>query len=159
LIKKLTFSLLFLLILSSCSSSRKISSAAKFKRNKAEKIVANALKYKGVKYKYGGTTRKGMDCSGIVFVAFGKEKIKLPRVSKNMAKTGKKVSLKKAKKGDLIFFKTRKRYANINHVGLIVSAKNGQIRFIHSTTSKGVIISSLSQKYWRKAFVKINRVL
>ena len=100
-----------------------------------------------------------MDCSGIVFVAFGKEKIKLPRVSKNMAKTGKKVSLKKAKKGDLIFFKTRKRYANINHVGLIVSAKNGQIRFIHSTTSKGVIISSLSQKYWRKAFVKINRVL
>lgn len=159
MIKKLTFSFLLLLILSSCSSSKSTVSATKNKGKRADRVVANALKYKGVKYKFGGTTKKGMDCSGIVFVAFGKENIKLPRVSKNMAKTGKKVAIKKAKKGDLIFFKTRKNYKNINHVGLIVSAKKGQIQFIHSTSSRGVIVSSLSQKYWRKAFVKINRIL
>ena len=100
-----------------------------------------------------------MDCSGVIYVAFGEENFQLPRVSREMAKEGKKIALKKVAKGDLLFFKTRKSYKNINHVGLVVSNVNGQIRFIHSTTSKGVIVSLLSQKYWAKAFVKATRVL
>jgi cell wall-associated NlpC family hydrolase len=115
--------------------------------------------FKGTKYKFGGTTKKGMDCSGVVYVAYKKENIQLPRVSKDMAKKGKKISLKEARKGDLLFFRTHKSSRKINHVGLIISVKNKQIKFIHSTSSKGVIISSLSQKYWKNAFVKATKVL
>jgi probable lipoprotein NlpC len=76
-----------------------------------------------------------------------------------MAKRGKKVSLRNAKKGDLLFFETSKRRSRINHVGLIVSVKKNQIRFIHSTSSRGVITSSLSERYWENAFVKVKRIL
>lgn len=158
---KKVFLLLFLISVgfSSCSSTKNIQKKSTKNFTKTDKIVSNALKYKGVKYKFGGTTKKGMDCSGIVFVAFGEENIKLPRVSRSMANTGRKISLRNAQKGDLIFFKTSKKGSGINHVGLIVSLKKGIVNFIHSTTSKGVIVSSLSNSYWKKAFVKVNRVL
>lgn len=154
--KFLLFISIVSLFVSSCSSSKNTTNK---KLSKADKIVANAITFKGTKYKFGGTTKRGMDCSGVVFVAYKKENIQLPRVSRNMAKQGKKISLKKAKKGDLLFFRTSKRSRRINHVGLITSVKNGQIKFIHSTSSKGVIISSLSQKYWKNAFVKATKIL
>ena len=72
---------------------------------------------------------------------------------------GKKISLSKVKKGDLLFFKTNKSSRNINHVGLVTSVKKGQIRFIHATSSKGVIVSVLSQKYWKNTFVKAVKIL
>jgi cell wall-associated NlpC family hydrolase len=100
-----------------------------------------------------------MDCSGLVFVAFNKENISLPRVSRDMAKQGKSVSLSKTHKGDLLFFKTNKNKKTINHVGLVIENKRGNILFIHSTSSKGVIISSLSERYWKNAFVSVRRVL
>jgi probable lipoprotein NlpC len=153
----------FLLLISvgfaSCSSIKTVSKTTKRRIVKIDKIVANALKYKGIPYKFGGTTKRGMDCSGIVYVSYLKEKVQLPRVSRHMAKRGKKVSLRNAKKGDLLFFKTSKRRSRINHVGLIVSVKKNQIRFIHSTSSRGVITSSLSERYWENAFVKVKRIL
>lgn len=154
--KYLFFFLLISFVFSSCSSTKNV---AKKPITKADKIVANALKYKGVKYKFGGTTKRGMDCSGVIYVAFGEENFQLPRVSRDMAKRGKKISLSKAKKGDLLFFRTNKSRRRINHVGLIVSNKKGQIKFIHSTSSRGVIVSSLIEKYWKKAFVKATKVL
>ena len=157
--KLLIIGVFFSLILSSCSSSRAVANSTKKTTSKADKVVRNALKYKGVKYKFGGTTRRGMDCSGVVYVAFGEESFKLPRVSRDMAKRGKTISLNKAQKGDLLFFQTNKSRRRINHVGLVVSNIKGQIRFIHATTSKGVIVSNLSQKYWKKAFVKATKVL
>lgn len=157
--KKLLFLSIFIsMFLSSCSSTKSITKKAHINISKADKVVRNALIYKGVKYKWGGTTKRGMDCSGLVYVAFDKENFQLPRISRDMAKRGKKISLSKTKKGDLLFFKTSKG-RSINHVGLIISNKKGQIRFIHSTTSRGVIISLLSEKYWKKAFVKATKVL
>ncbi|WP_026776747.1 C40 family peptidase [Polaribacter sp. Hel_I_88] len=157
--KNSLFLLIFSFVLFSCGAKKNGVLTSRKSISKADKIVANALKYEGVSYKYGGTTKRGMDCSGVIYVAFGEENFQLPRVSREMAKQGKKISLKRVAKGDLLFFKTRKSYKNINHVGLVVSNVNGQIRFIHSTTSKGVIVSLLSQKYWSKAFVKATRVL
>lgn len=145
--------------MSSCAVSKRVSKNNNKPVSKQDKIVRNAMQYQGVRYKYGGTTRKGMDCSGVIYVAFGKENIKLPRVSRDMAKRGKNVSLNKAKKGDLLFFKTNKSNKKINHVGLIVTAKKGEISFIHATSSRGVIVSLLSQKYWKNAFVKAVKVL
>mgnify|MGYP003616280647 FL=1 len=63
-----------------------------------------------------------------------------------------------AQKGDLIFFKTNKS-REINHVGIVIEVSNEEIKFIHSSTSRGVIISSTKEPYYKKTFVQINRVL
>lgn len=125
----------------------------------ADKIINSALTYSGVPYKFGGTTVKGMDCSGLLYVAFGEHDIALPRVSYNMAQKGKQVRVKDLEKGDLLFFKTSKKGKRINHVGMVVAVEKNDVKFIHASTSRGVIISSLREGYWNYAFVKATRVL
>ncbi len=156
------------LLLCSCGSSKSASSSSVSKTEKisktsnnakVNKIVSYAKTFKGTRYKFGGTTKKGMDCSGLVYTAFGKEEIRLPRISRDMAKTGKAISLSQSTEGDLVFFKTSKSKKSINHVGLVVESRKGEILFIHSTTSKGVIISSMDEGYWKSAFVEARRVM
>ena len=126
---------------------------------KAEHIINTAMSFTGVRYKFGGTTRKGMDCSGLLYVSFGQHDIALPRVSYHMANEGRRIKVAKVTKGDLLFFKTTKRGKKINHVGLVVAVEDDEIKFIHSTSSRGVIVSSLREGYWNYAFVKATRVL
>ena len=126
---------------------------------KAQKIVANALVYKGTKYKYGGTTKRGMDCSGLVMTSFAKENIKVPRTTKDLATSGDWIDLKKVKQGDLLFFATRKNSRKVNHVGIVTSTSKNEVQFIHASSSKGVIVSSLDERYWYYAFVQARRVL
>lgn len=157
--KKVVILLILSFVFGACSSSKKVVTKSQNTTSRADRIVANALKYKGVKYKFGGITKRGMDCSGVIYVAYREENFQLPRVSSDMAKKGKKISLNKVQKGDLLFFRTSKKSRKkINHVGLIISNNKGQIRFIHSTSSRGVIVSSLSEKYWKNAFVKATTV-
>jgi cell wall-associated NlpC family hydrolase len=122
-------------------------------------IIDYAKQFEGVRYKYGGNTDKGMDCSGLVFESFRAYDIYLPRISRDMAKQGEKISLKQTHKGDLLFFKTRNRRNDINHVGLVVAIEDNAIKFIHATTSSGVIISSLNESYWKNAFAEVRRIL
>ncbi len=126
---------------------------------KAESIINTALTFSGVRYKYGGTTEKGMDCSGLLYVAFGEHDVPLPRVSHQMAEEGKRIRVEQVDKGDLLFFTTGRRNHKINHVGLVVEVDGDDIKFIHSTTSRGVIVSSLKEGYWNYAFVKAARIL
>ena len=126
---------------------------------KADAIINTALTYSGVKYKFGGTSRKGMDCSGLLYVSFNQNEVTLPRVSSEMAGEGKMIRLEKVKKGDLLFFKTSRKGKRINHVGLVVSVKRNEIKFIHSTSSRGVIVSSMREGFWNHSFVKATRVL
>lgn len=131
----------------------------KTKKSKVDHIIDFAKQFRGVRYKWGGTTKAGMDCSGLVYESFRNYEVYLPRISRDMAKKGHKVSLKKVKKGDLLFFKTGNRRNTINHVGLIVEIKNNDIKFIHATSSKGVIISGLNETYWLKAFHEARSIL
>ncbi|WP_299767082.1 C40 family peptidase [uncultured Dokdonia sp.] len=156
--KKLFLFLFTAALLTSCGSSKKTVSKTRT-LPKTERVVLHAQAFSGTKYKFGGTTSRGMDCSGLVYVAFQKENIVLPRVSRDMAKKGKPVSKSSARAGDLVFFRTNKNSRNINHVGLVTAVKSGQIYFIHSTTSKGVLTSSLDEKYWKRAFVEVRRVI
>lgn len=163
--------IIFLLavFITSCGSSKRATNTgvigkekprtSKVTKNKADRIVRHAIAFEGTKYKYGGTTRKGMDCSGLVYVSFNSEAIALPRVSREMATRGKKISLSQTSKGDLVFFQTNKNRRVINHVGLVVRNDRGDIQFIHSTSSRGVIVSSLSEKYWKNAFVEVRRII
>jgi len=127
--------------------------------SKAFNIVDYAQQFNGVKYRFGGTTPAGMDCSGLVFESFKAFDIILPRSSRDMAKQGEKITLKDTQEGDLLFFKTMNRRNDISHVGLVITSENGDIKFIHSTTQAGVIVSKLSEKYWDNAFVEARRIL
>jgi murein DD-endopeptidase / murein LD-carboxypeptidase len=120
-------------------------------------IIQKALSYKGTKYKYGGTSRSGMDCSGLMLMSFKTGNIILPRTSIAQSKEGVRVSKSSAKKGDLLFFKTSGS-KKINHVGLVVSVDNRDVKFVHSSSSRGVMISSLREGYWSNVFSEIRRV-
>ncbi|MGB5370657.1 MAG: C40 family peptidase [Flavobacteriaceae bacterium] len=127
--------------------------------SKADEIINTALTFSGVRYKYGGTTKNGMDCSGLVYVAFWENDVPLPRISYEMAETGERIKINDVTKGDLLFFKTSKRGKKINHVGVVVAVEDDEIKFIHASTSRGVIVSSLREGFWNYAFVKAARVL
>ncbi|CAA0146577.1 C40 family peptidase [Tenacibaculum maritimum] len=159
MIKKIQLLFILLLTITSCSSSRSIVQVKQKEASIADKIVWTAVSYKGVPYKYAGSNRKGMDCSGLIYTSFKSRNIDLPRTSRQMYEKGYLVRLKEVKRGDLLFFKTTNKRGKVNHVGLVTSIKNSEIRFIHSTSSKGVIVSSLKESYWKKAFVKAKRLI
>ncbi len=121
-------------------------------------LINNAMEFLGVRYRGGGTSKAGMDCSGMVTAVFNIFDIKLPRSSHDMAAVGEKVDSSDVKKGDLIFFKTNGRSV-INHVGLVIEKIGDEIKFIHSSTSKGVMVSSTKESYYHKNFAQVNRVV
>ncbi len=125
----------------------------------AKNVVDNAKQFDGVRYKYGGTTKKGMDCSGLVFTSFKQENISLPRTTTDLSKTGDWVDVKQVQKGDLLFFATKKNSRTINHVGIVTNSRVGNVEFIHASTSKGVMVSNLAERYWYFAFVQARRVM
>lgn len=128
-------------------------------RTTSDRIIKQAKSFNGTPYKFGGTTSKGMDCSGLIYTAFKSENIFLPRISSDMAREGKRIRLDNVQPGDLLFFKTNSRQNKINHVGLVVKVHNKEVFFIHSSTSKGVITSSINETYWQKAFTEARRIL
>lgn len=165
--KKILFLLLTCITLASCGGAKGIKSPGAVKKSKsykydplpkATRVADDALKYQGVKYKWGGTTSSGMDCSGLVYTAFEKEDVKLPRSSSAMAQKGRRIRVNEINVGDLVFFRTGKSRHKINHVGLVVELIPGTVNFIHSTTHGGVIVSSLNEKYWNKSFVEARRM-
>ena len=122
-------------------------------------ILKDAEKYLGAPYKYGGNTSSGFDCSGFTVKVFDENNAKLPRRSEDQSNTGKEISIKDAKPGDLIFFATAGG-SKVSHVGIVHDIGNdGEVKFIHASTSKGVVISSLNEKYWNKAYLFARRVL
>lgn len=123
-----------------------------------DQIIANATENIGIRYRSGGTTKAGFDCSGLMFCTFGNFDIKLPRSSIEQSRIGTKVASQEAQKGDLIFFRTNGR-RHINHVGMVVENVDGEIKFVHSSTHGGVMISSTKESYYTRAFSQVNRVL
>lgn len=107
----------------------------------------------GVKYKYGGTTKNGVDCSGFTNLLYNNVfKKELPRSSSDIAAVAKNVAKKELSEGDFVFFSIRSN--KVDHVGIYL-ANN---RFVHASTSKGVIISSLEHPYYAKHFKKGGRI-
>ena len=126
---------------------------------KVDQLLEIANSYAGAPYKFGGTTKNGMDCSGLVSVSFKEVGIQLPRSSKAMSATGIEIPFDDVRVGDLLFFDIARLKGKINHVGLVILILNDEVFFMHSTTSKGVITSSMNESYWKNEFVKATRVL
>lgn len=123
-------------------------------------LINTARSYGGTHYRTGGGTSAGLDCSALVQVSFRQIGMKLPRTAAEQAAAGEEINVRKARPGDLVVFSTNYRGGGyINHIGIIteVDANDG-IRFIHSSSSRGVREDELATEYWQKAFVKITRV-
>lgn len=118
--------------------------------------------WKGTPYRLGGDSKGGVDCSALIRnvyrAEFGKD---LPRTTRQQINTGKKVRRKKLRPGDIVFFDTSKRKRwlfkkrRTLHAGIYV----GDDKFMHASSSKGVIISELSNVYWNDRYIKARRVL
>lgn len=121
-------------------------------------LIESASGKIGTRYRSGGTTTAGFDCSGFMCSTFGGFDIKLPRSSIEQSSFGEKIETEKVQKGDLIFFKTNGR-RHINHVGMVIEVADDEIKFIHSSTHAGVIISSTKEPYYHRNFAQVNRVL
>jgi probable lipoprotein NlpC len=142
-----------LLTYASCSSTR-VS-----REKKTDMVITRARSYTGTPYKYGGTTVLGMDCSGLLMRSFEVIDVYIPRTAAQQSKLGKKVTIDELRPGDLVFFKTLKKQGKVTHAGLVTdNRKSGQIMFIHSSSSKGVIEVNLLSDYYRSVFVKARRL-
>lgn len=114
----------------------------------------DVTKYFGTRYRWGGQTPAGFDCSG--FVGFMYDKVfnmRLPRTSREMSAIGTKVDKDQLQPGDLVFFQTRGR--GINHVGIFIGANT----FVHSSLSRGVVEEQLKQNFYEKQFAGAVRIL
>lgn len=125
------------------------------------KTRKNLIKYSktllGIKYRYGGTDKKGFDCSGFTGYVFKKFEISLPRRAADQYSQSKKIKLKDAKPGDLVFFSNG---GGVNHVGIIVSNKGGKPIMIHASTSQGITETDImSNSYWKPRLKYIGRYL
>ena len=144
--------ILAIFILSSCASGKKA------RTRKIDKVVQTARSYTGVPYKYGGTTRAGMDCSGLMIVSFKSADVSIPRTAKEQSKIGKRVEKEELKKGDLVFFSAKPGRRKIVHAGMVTEVRSKEnVRFIHSSTKLGVVEDNLFSDYYRKIFVKARR--
>ncbi|MDP4161338.1 MAG: C40 family peptidase [Bacillota bacterium] len=117
-----------------------------------QRIIAKSESYIGTKYVVGGTSYRGIDCSGLTMNAFRVAGIYLPRVSSSQYKVGTYVPVNRLAPGDLVFFSFNGR--SITHVGIYL----GNGKFINATSHKGVTISRFSS-YWWKAYVGAKRVV
>ncbi len=121
-----------------------------------EKIIKESHKWLGTPYKYGGSEiGEGTDCSGLVLKVYLKAtEIKLPRVSTQQGDFCKHIKKSGVKPGDLVFFATGKDPDRVSHVGIMIDEDN----FIHASSSKGVVIASVSSPYFSRTFKFYGRV-
>ena len=129
------------------------------KSNTIDGILREAGTYLGTPYKMGGVTRSGIDCSAFVLSVFDTAAgVSLPRVSSEQAEEGERVERANLEKGDLLFFQTAGR--RISHVGIVHEiTPEGEIKFIHASTSKGVVIYYLKARDWGARYRFAKRVL
>ena len=123
----------------------------------ANEIIKTAQKYLGVPHCMGGTTMKCIDCSGLLVTVFAKHSIHLPHNSEEQARYGKIIARPdELLKGDLVFFIRSYRTSQlITHSGIYVGNNN----FIHTSSKKGVTITSINDPWWSERFIFGTRVI
>jgi probable lipoprotein NlpC len=141
-------------LITACSTTKKSK-----EDDPVDRVIREAQTYTGAPYKWGGTTKAGIDCSGLIFQSFKSINFAMPRTADAQALLGKKVDKDEIKPGDLIFFTKERKSKSVTHVGLVTEVKRGEVYFLNATTRKGVIISALSEEYWKTRYKGARRVI
>lgn len=128
---------------------------------KVKEVIAYAKGFIGRPYSYGSKGPKSFDCSGFTSYVFKNFQILLNSSSQEQSRQGERISRKDIRPGDLLFFKGRNSNSGIGHVGLAIDVdENGEVSFIHASTSQGVRIDQLdSDPYYRSRYVCARRIL
>lgn len=134
-------------------------SAINAQKIKVDALIKTARSYYGVPYRTGGVSRSGMDCSGFTQTSYKAIGVNLPRVSRDQAKVGQPIEKHHLKPGDLVFFATGTP-GRVNHVGIVTDSSNiNDIKFIHASSSRGIMETSMGINYWVRAYIKGSRVV
>lgn len=119
--------------------------------NRTRRLVQEALRYQGVPYYFGGTTPNGFDCSGYTRYVYAKVGVTLPRMADSQYYDLPEVS--ELQVGDLVFFETYE--PGPSHVGIYL----GNRQFVNASSSRGVVVDSLDNSYWRVRYLGARRAL
>jgi Cell wall-associated hydrolases (invasion-associated proteins) len=140
----------------SCAASKK----ASVRDMKVDRVISSARAFIGTPYKYGGTSRSGMDCSGLLINSFKAIQVSLPRKSEDQSKVGMEIKMKDLAPGDLVFFATGNKKRKITHVGMVTEVKGkDEVKFIHASSSLGVVETNIYADYYQKRFRGARRVI
>ena len=126
---------------------------------KSKQVLSVACGYMGTPYVFGGNTKLGIDCSGLVCSSYKEVGVDLPRVTSQMKKHGRIVRIDKLKPGDLVFFGASPGSKKVVHVGIVIGKREGGISFIHASSSAGVTESLLNSSYHATRYLFAKRVL
>ncbi len=155
-LQRLSLFVVILILFAACASARK----ARIREEQVKEVIQAARAFTGTPYKWGGTTRAGMDCSGLTGNAYRAIDLNLPRTTDGQALVGEKINLKKVIPGDLVFFATGKKRREITHVGIVTEKKSGDnVKFIHASTSLGVVETNIYSDYYIKRFRTARRII
>lgn len=125
-----------------------------------DQIINYAKKFLGTPYRSAGMTPSGFDCSGFIYYVMGNFGLTLTHSSYGMAEFGKTVKLSEIRPGDLMFFKgSSVNSSRVGHVALVVEVGPNSIKFIHSSTSRGVVIDNfVGSKYYVPRYITTKRL-
>ncbi len=134
----------------SCAGTKTKGTFSRLDEKQFEKSIK---KYLGTPYVWGGTSKKGVDCSGFTSLVYKDQGVLLPRTSREQFRVGKTIPLSEVQKGDLLFFNTYGR--GVTHVGIHVDDH----RMVHASSSGGVKFAKYDTKYWQDRFIAAKRVV
>lgn len=154
-----THCVVLLAVATLCLQPNAVHAQKKKKRKKVSAIITHARAYVGTPYRYGGMSKKGIDCSGLMFQCFKKAGYDLPRTAKEQSKFGKKIGWGSIRPGDIVFFKFKEKGEKWWHSGVISRVKKDDIKFIHASSSRGVVESNLLSNYYKKNVKNFRRVV
>ncbi|MEM6736270.1 MAG: C40 family peptidase [Bacteroidota bacterium] len=151
--------LLFILLIQGVSIYCIAQKKKEQRRQDIKKVIMTGRSYMGTPYKWGGTNKSGIDCSGLIQNSYRSIGVNLPRTAKKQSKVGKKRSWKSMYEGDLVYFKFKKKGNKWFHSGMITHIDKDKILFLHASSSSGVIESNLLSDYYRKNVKNFRRVI
>ncbi len=128
-------------------------------------VISTAKSYLGTPYRYGGTSRQGIDCSALIYNSYKAAGISIPRTAEAQSKDSKKSkkfkdkNLNSVKVGDVVFFKFKAKGSKWWHSGMITYVANDQVKFIHASSSRGVVVSNLKSDYYYNSIKNFRRYI
>lgn len=146
---RLSLLALVMVYASACGSTR---TGLDNKKNVEAGLMKAYAEWKGTPYRLGGMSKKGIDCSAFAKTVYSNEfSVSLPRTTGEQKREGRKIKKSELQIGDLVFFKTGRRTL---HVGIYMGSK----RFLHASTTNGVMISGINEDYWVRNYIEARRV-